>query len=88
MRKTKVITKNCIEVLYNDGKPQRVYPSHDWWHIFVRMAQLEDLTEPMLVSTEYDDEFTCPNCKAYNDDCYNVRTLKFCPECGQRLKWE
>jgi len=42
---------------------------------------------PMKAYYEYDDEFTCPACN-YEDDGYDVKTLKVCPECGQKLLWE
>jgi len=41
---------------------------------------------PMQACFEYDDEFTCPAC-GYDDDGYDVKTLKVCPECGQKLDW-
>lgn len=42
---------------------------------------------PMRAYYEYDDEFTCPAC-GYEDDGYDVKTLKVCPECGQKLRWD
>lgn len=42
---------------------------------------------PIKVSTEYDDEFTCPVCEITTED-YDVTTLKVCPECGQKLRWD
>jgi ssDNA-binding Zn-finger/Zn-ribbon topoisomerase 1 len=42
---------------------------------------------PMQATYVYDDEFICPAC-SYEDDGYDVKTLKVCPECGQRLKWD
>lgn len=42
---------------------------------------------PMKAYYEYDDEFTCPACN-FEDDGYDVTTLKVCPECGQKLVWE
>lgn len=36
---------------------------------------------------EYDDEFTCPCCGTTTED-YDVTTLKYCSECGQKLDWE
>lgn len=41
---------------------------------------------PMEAGFEYDDEFCCPACN-FEDDGYDVKTLKFCPDCGQSLKW-
>lgn len=41
---------------------------------------------PMTAYYEYDDEFVCPAC-GYEDDGYDVKTLKVCPECGQALEW-
>lgn len=41
---------------------------------------------PMQAYYEYDDEFICPAC-SFEDDGYDVKTLKVCPECGQKLKW-
>jgi len=40
---------------------------------------------PIKVSFEY-DEFTCPVCEIITED-YDVTTIKFCPECGQKLQW-
>jgi len=34
----------------------------------------------------YDDEFICPTCGETTED-YDVTTIKFCPECGQKLDW-
>ena len=42
---------------------------------------------PIKVFTEYDDEFTCPSCN-YFEDGIDVPTLKFCPDCGQKLQWD
>ena len=42
---------------------------------------------PIKVSTEYDNEFTCPVCEITTED-YDVTTLKVCPECGQKLRWD
>lgn len=41
---------------------------------------------PMEATYEYDDEFICPACN-YEDDGYDVTTLKVCPNCGQKLRW-
>lgn len=41
---------------------------------------------PMKASFEYDDEFICPAC-GHEDDGYDVKRLKVCPECGQTLDW-
>ncbi|MDF2907172.1 MAG: hypothetical protein K0R34_2493 [Herbinix sp.] len=41
---------------------------------------------PMQATYEYDDEFICPACN-HEEDGYDVETYKFCPECGQALKW-
>lgn len=42
---------------------------------------------PIKVVVEYDDEFTCPACGKTTED-YDVTTIKVCPECGQKLKWD
>jgi len=42
---------------------------------------------PLKISTEYDNEFTCPVCEITTED-YDVTTLKVCPECGQKLRWD
>lgn len=88
MRRTKVISKDCIEVLFKDGKPLRVYPSHDWWHIFVRMAQLEDLAEPKMVTDVHVDEYYCPACGSENNCDQKKVEDKYCPNCGQALEQE
>ena len=36
---------------------------------------------------EDDTEFICPTCGETTEE-YDVKTLKFCPECGQKLDWE
>lgn len=41
---------------------------------------------PMRAYYEYDDEFICPAC-SFEDDGYDVKTLKVCPSCGQKLEW-
>jgi len=41
---------------------------------------------PMQATFVYDDEFICPACN-FEDDGYDVRRLKVCPDCGQRLEW-
>lgn len=40
----------------------------------------------MKVTYEYDDEFNCPNCGKLVED-YDITVIKFCPECGQKLKF-
>jgi len=50
---------------------------------------LEKLSEnqiEMRAFAEFGDDFNCPACGKYTED-YDVTVLKFCPECGQRLKW-
>ena len=42
---------------------------------------------PMQAYYEYDDEFICPACN-FEDDGYDVKRLKVCPKCGQKLKWD
>jgi transcription elongation factor Elf1 len=42
---------------------------------------------PMQAYYEYDDEFTCPAC-GFEDDGYDVKRLKVCPDCGQKLQWD
>lgn len=42
---------------------------------------------PMKATYVYDDEFICPAC-GHEDDGYDVKTLKLCPDCGQMLDWE
>jgi len=41
---------------------------------------------PMRAYYVYDDEFICPACN-FEDDGYDVKKLKVCPECGQKLVW-
>lgn len=90
MRRTKKIDNNCIEVIFRDGKPQRVYPNHDWWHIFLRLMQLEDLAEakevePTLYSCTDDIHIvSCPNCNAEYEVEENEVSF-FCSHCGQHL---
>jgi membrane protease subunit (stomatin/prohibitin family) len=43
--------------------------------------------EPMRVGADWDNEFTCPTCGKTTED-YDVTTIKFCPECGQSLRWD
>lgn len=88
MRRTKVIKPGCIEVISKDGKPQRVYPSHDWWHIFLRLSQLEGKVEPLEVTDIHVDEFTCPACGAENCTINYRQVPKYCIECGQALYQE
>ncbi|HLO11343.1 MAG TPA: hypothetical protein VK190_03720 [Pseudoneobacillus sp.] len=42
---------------------------------------------PIKAYYEHDDEFTCPSC-AKTTEGYDVTILKFCPECGQKLRWD
>ena len=85
MRRTKMINSGHIEVVFKDGKPQRVYPSHDWWHIFLRLSQLEDKAEPMAVHDVHIDEFTCPACGSEDTTLDIKQVPKFCRNCGQAL---
>lgn len=89
MRRTKMIKPGCIEVIFKDGKPQRVYPSHDWWHIFLRLSQLEDKAEPMKVTDIHVDEYFCPACGEENN-CGDFGLIgdRYCPKCGQALYQE
>lgn len=48
--------------------------------------QAVDKQIPMKAYYEYDNEFICPACN-YEDDGYDVITLKVCPDCGQLLDW-
>ena len=36
--------------------------------------------------SEYDDEFVCPSCETYHEG-YDVTTIKYCPDCGQKIDW-
>jgi len=91
MRRTKVISKDCIEVIFKDGKPQRVYPSHNWWHVFLRLAELENLQEPKRFIYPDDDQerFRCPSCEkglGFEDDYFgDFDITHFCKNCGQKL---
>jgi membrane protease subunit (stomatin/prohibitin family) len=49
--------------------------------------QALDKQIPKKVHIEYDDEFVCPACGKTTED-YDVTILKFCPECGQKLRWD
>lgn len=42
---------------------------------------------PMKAYFEYDTEFDCPACGTFVED-HDVTTIQWCPECGQRLRWE
>jgi rubrerythrin len=42
---------------------------------------------PIKVAIDDDTEFTCPTCGKITED-YDVTSLKFCPECGQKLRWD
>lgn len=42
---------------------------------------------PKKPQCEYDDECICPTCDKTIED-YDVRTIKYCPECGQKWDWE
>jgi membrane protease subunit (stomatin/prohibitin family) len=43
--------------------------------------------DPIRPAIECDDEFICPACGKTTED-YDVTTIKFCPECGQKLRWD
>lgn len=95
MRRTKIISKECIEVVAGDGKPQRIYPTHIWWHIFLRLAELEDLYEPRAIIVPEDDQdcYLCPTCGEglgfsddYMGDVTDIKNnARFCQKCGQKL---
>ena len=42
---------------------------------------------PIVIKTDCDEEFDCPVCGKTTEE-YDVTTIKFCPECGQKLKWD
>jgi len=64
-------------------------PDFEAKNVDAELEELERLASkqtPMEAYYEYDDEFTCPACN-YFEDGINVPSLKFCPDCGQKLKW-
>ena len=68
------------------------YMRNDYGEEKIRIAKnmaIEALEKqiPKMVPREYDDEFICPSCGKTTED-YNVAYLRFCPECGQKLKWK
>ena len=69
--------------------------------IYERLAEYEDtgLTPPeimelkerdmaMEINEIHVDEYYCPVCGAENNCDQGVVEDNFCPNCGQRLKWE
>ena len=42
---------------------------------------------PMRAYAVYSDEFDCPSC-GESTEAYDVTIIKFCAECGQKLKWK
>ena len=42
---------------------------------------------PIQASYAYADEFICPAC-GYEYDVCDVKAFKFCPDCGQALRWD
>jgi len=50
------------------------------------LEKLSEKQSPMRAYTAFDDSFECPSC-GENTEAYDVTVLKFCPECGQKLKW-
>jgi len=95
MRTTKRISKDCLEVVFKDSNTQRIYPSHDWWYVFLKLADLEDLQEPKPILAPEDDQdyCLCPTCKTdlgfqddYMGDITDIKNnTRFCQKCGQRL---
>jgi len=62
----------------------------DTWNTAIKeietLEELSEKQEPMRAYTEFNDDFNCPSC-GENTEAYDVTILKFCPECGQKLKW-
>lgn len=51
-----------------------------------KLVEALEKQTPKKPNTEYADEFVCPTCGEITED-YDVTTIKYCPECGQRLEW-
>jgi rubrerythrin len=60
------------------------------YEIMNKLGKLEDKAEAKSVwhleeNYERDEEWLCPNCHCHLDpDSHN----NYCPDCGQRLKWD
>lgn len=95
MRRTKRMENNGIEVMHKNGKFHPVQPDHEWYHIFVRMAQLEDKedTKEIIVPDDDMDPYRCPSCGndlGFTDDYFGDLTDirkngRYCQKCGQKL---
>lgn len=49
---------------------------------------LRDRNVAMKIKEIHVDEYYCPACGAENNCDHGIVGDKFCPVCGQRLKWE
>ena len=95
MRRTKKIDNNSMEVIRKDGTYHTVHPNHEWWHIFLRLTQLEEKEEPKVMIVPNDDmePYRCPNCGTdlgFTDDYFGdvtdiQRNGRYCQKCGQKL---
>jgi len=95
MRRTRRISNNGLEVIHKDGGFHSVHPVHNWWHIFTRLAQLEDKEEAKSIIFPDDDQepYRCPNCKedlGFTDDYFGDLTDirengRYCAKCGKKL---
>ena len=60
----------------------------------IRELKERDIAKaPKIHKNKYSDVYTCPNCALVliNKDetgWFCGKQYKFCPDCGQRLKWE
>lgn len=61
-----------------------LYPINTEEMEFLNMALEKQV--PRKPFYECDNEFNCIACGVTTED-YDVTTIKFCPECGQKLDW-
>ena len=86
--------KEFNEILKNISLRLKQYEDTD-----LTPEQIRDLKErdtekaPEIHKNKYSDTYTCPNCKLvliHRDETgwFCGKRYNFCPDCGQRLKWE
>ena len=53
-----------------------------------QIMELKERDTAMQIKEIHLDEYYCPACGSENNCNLGIVEDRFCPECGQRLKWE
>lgn len=94
MEKFKEALQNCdtVKVILT-GVGETQYATNEIFKSLLELERLASYQVPKIVKAELYISTRCPRCKydlsEHIDDGYHkVNKVKFCPDCGQALKWE